>query len=424
MKRRLYLQIYVAFLGVAALCVGLAAGAARLMWSGGPEVPEPARGAAEWAVGNLPDPADPAFSAQLQELGQRLSMDLALWSPTGQLLGAAGQPLPADLRACSREGWFHADGAAGMLVRLSDGRCLAAATQVHGPPAPLRHLPAGLVFPLVFAAMAAGCYPVARRITRRLEALQRGVERWGQGDLSARVEVTGQDEVAELATSFNRAASDVAALMEAQRRVLANASHELRSPLARLRMALALLDEDDAPAERQAVLDEANRDIEELDALIGDVLLAARLESGRAAPRREPVDLRALLDEEGARVGVSARGPAVTLTGDPTLLRRMVRNLLENALHHGAPPVELSVAPVGGGWEVAVADRGPGVPPEDAARIFEPFFRRAGHSEGADGGVGLGLALVRQIALAHGGQAVTAPREGGGSVFTVWLPAN
>ena len=111
------------------------------------------------------------------------------------------------------------------------------------------------------------------------------------------------------------------------------------------------------------------------------------------------------------------------MTGDAALLRRMLRNLLENAATHGRPPVEIGVEAADAGWRVTVADRGEGVPSEDAARIFEPFYRRAGHSEGADGGVGLGLALVRQIAEVHGGRVSVAPREQGGSLFIVWLPA-
>lgn len=422
MRRRLYLQIYLAFLLVAGCSVALAAAFASLMWDGGPEVPAPARGVAEWVNSALPAPDDPRFQTELQALSDRLELDLTLWSASGDLLGATGRSL-ADRRAdCAHEGWIHLRRRSGMVVALADGRCLAAATRSAGGHG-MHRAPGGLVFPLLFAAMAAGCYPVARRITWRLEALQRGLERWGSGDLSVRVPVVGRDEVADLARTFNRAAADVGALMAAQRRVLASASHELRSPLARLRVALALLDDEDAPPERAAVIDEANRDIEELDALIGDVLLASRLESGRAAPRQEPVDLRALMDEEGARLEVTPSGPPARITGDPALLRRMLRNLLENALHHGRPPVELRVEAVEGGYRLSVADRGDGVPEDEAARIFEPFYRRVGHSEGLDGGVGLGLALVRQIAEAHGGAVAVAPRPGGGSVFTVTLPA-
>ena len=422
MRRRLYLQIYGAFLGLAALCVATAAGLAALMWHGGPDVPPTARGVVVWALEGLPQPGAADFDPRFRELGERLSLDLTLWSPQGDVLGQAGRPQPPDLARCPYEGWFHRGETSGLLMRLDDGRCLAASARGGATP-PLGRAPAGLVFPVLFACMAAGCYPVARRITWRLEALQRGVQRWGKGELGARVPVVGKDEVAQLAVTFNQAASEVQALMDAQRRVLANASHELRSPLARLRLALALLEEEDASGERRQTWDEASRDIDELDALIGDVLLAARLESGKAAPRHEPVDLRAILEDEAGRLGVPVQGPDARVHGDPALLRRLVRNLLENALRHGEPPVTAEIRAEGGQWRLIVEDRGSGVPPEDAARIFEPFYRRAGHSEGADGGVGLGLALARQIAVSHGGDVVYTPRAGGGSAFVVSLPA-
>ncbi|MCA9572718.1 MAG: sensor histidine kinase, partial [Myxococcales bacterium] len=130
------------------------------------------------------------------------------------------------------------------------------------------------------------------------------------------------------------------------------------------------------------------------------------------------VDLRALLAEEAAHTGARVEGPAREVEGDPGLLRRLVRNLLENAARHGGGEVEARTTAEG----FEVADRGPGVRPEDRELIFEPFHRPAGHSEGADGGVGLGLWLVREIATRHGGSVRCEAREGGGARFVVRLP--
>lgn len=274
-------------------------------------------------------------------------------------------------------------------------------------------------FPWILAGLigvaAVGSYPIARRITRRLEQLRKGVEGLGAGDLSSRVPICGRDEVAELARAFNRSADQVQLLVQSQRRMLASASHELRSPMARLRVALELLP--DLPAEEQReLLREANVDIQELDALIGDLLLAGRL--GAPEPlQKVPVDLLALGAEEAARLGAELSGDSVEIQGDPKLLRRLLRNLLENAQRHGAPPVQLQVGP---GPILEVRDRGPGVPESERERIFEAFYRPAGHREG-EGGVGLGLALVRQIVERHGGRVHCLPREGGGSVFRVTL---
>jgi signal transduction histidine kinase len=250
------------------------------------------------------------------------------------------------------------------------------------------------------------------------------VRRFGEGELATRVAVGGRDELAELATSFNRTAERLQRLVEAQRRVLASASHELRSPLARLRMALELSRDD--PAAARARLDEAVAEVAELDALVEELLLAGRLEVQEGAPGSEAVALDALAAEEAARTGAAARTTPTVVTGDGRVLRVLLRNLLENARRHGGGAVEVEVSPLPdrpGGAVVRVSDRGPGVPEGERERIFEPFYRPPGHAEGHDGGVGLGLYLARRIAERHGGGIRCLPRDGGGTVFEVVLHA-
>lgn len=273
------------------------------------------------------------------------------------------------------------------------------------------------VLGLLGVAVAVGAYPVARRLTRRLERLRAGVEGLGAGDLRTRVPVEGHDEVAALATSFNRAADRIEALVGAQRTLLASASHELRSPLARLRVALELMG-----ADRPDLRERVARDVAELDELIGELLLASRLESVEQLDRREDVDLLGLVAEEAARSTAEVSGQPVVVKGDAKLLRRLVRNLLENAVRYGAPPVEATVDAVGGRARLRVCDRGPGVPEEERERIFAPFYRSSSRAPG-DGGSGLGLSLVRQIARRHGGEARCRAREGGGTCFEIDLPA-
>ena len=276
-------------------------------------------------------------------------------------------------------------------------------------------------------------FPVARRLTQRLEALQRGVQRWGEGDLSARLPEGGQDEVADLSRRFNAAAERVqslmasqAALLQSQKSLLANASHELRSPLARIRMAVELSGTQGSPAAR----DEIQRSITELDQLVDEILLASRLDAREAdIGTVESVDLIGLLAEECARVGAVFELPECTgevvVPGVVKLLRRAVRNLLENAVRHGRRTGRAEVVAqlsLEGGYAVLhIDDRGPGVPPDQRERIFEPFYRLPGASE-REGGVGLGLALVRQIAARHGGSVACDNREGGGARFTLRLP--
>jgi signal transduction histidine kinase len=330
-------------------------------------------------------------------------------------------------------------------IKLDDGRTLwvpraagprAMAPGLRGPmgaPPPPGWLPGargpwpdgvGLVVLLavLFAAVAAGAWPVVRRLTRRLEALKAGVEAFGAGALHQRVDEGGRDEVAAVAVSFNRAAGRIEALLRSHQNLLANASHELRSPLARLKMAMAMLD-DASPEMRTRLKHEIHTNIGELDALVEEVLLASRLDASATLDTSQPVALLAMAAEEAARVGASAAGDDVVQPGDERLLRRAVRNLLENARRYAGEGVEVQVARrADGGVDVAVADRGPGVPEAWRERIFEPFFRLPGHAE-REGGVGLGLALVRQIAERHGGRVRCEAHEGGGSRFVISLPA-
>jgi len=197
------------------------------------------------------------------------------------------------------------------------------------------------------------------------------------------VKVEGKDEVARLAESFNRAAARIEELVGAHKSLLANASHELRTPLTRIRLALEL-----GKDKR-----EIERDIAELEQLIDEVLIASRLDAVSSLENTEEVDLLALAAEEAARYDVEAQGKPVVIRGDPRLLRRMIRNLLENARRHGAPPVEIRVR----NRELRICDSGAGVPDTERERIFEPFYSKRG--------TGLGLALVRQIARRHGGEA-------------------
>jgi signal transduction histidine kinase len=285
---------------------------------------------------------------------------------------------------------------------------------------------------LIGLAVALGLYPVVRRLTQRLEGLQRGVQRWGEGDLSVRVPVQGDDEVADLSERFNAAAERIEGLMASQKSLLANASHELRSPLARIRMGLELMNAPTVdPAATARSRAEILRNMAELDQLIDEILLASRLDAKEAdIGTVEPVDLVGLCAEECARVGASFDVPEgltqLEVPGVAKLLRRMVRNLLENARRYGAAAdqadaVVLSLHTESAQVVLRVQDRGPGVPPAYLDRIFEPFFRLPGASERI-GGVGLGLALVKSIAERHGGQVKCTARLGGGACFVVTLP--
>ncbi len=437
MKRRLYFQVYVGFLIAALLCGELMVvvfadppwrAAPALPGLGGPWLP---------LTGALSAGATPEeLQRELVALQERLAVDAAVWSADGTLLAAVGEvlPFPASERCAPQKdagsGWLGLGPSQrlALVLPLPDGRCLVT-EQSKSRPIDLQQAQIFLV--LLLVSIAVGSYPLARRITRRLERLQRGVEELGSGDLASRVPVEGEDEVAQLARSFNRAAERIEGLVGANRRMLAGASHELRTPLTRLRLRLALLgDAADGEATgeldegaRRKLIEESETDIEELNELIDDLLLVGRLEARGRLDRVEPLDLLALVQEEAARFGVATRGASITIPGDPRALRRLVRNLLENARVHGqGVQVEACVEPLGAGARLLVVDRGPGVPDTERERIFEPFYRAVVQRPGADGGVGLGLALVRQVARQHGGDARCLPRRGSGARFEVDLP--
>jgi len=267
---------------------------------------------------------------------------------------------------------------------------------------------------LVAFAVALGTYPIVRRLTKRLETLELGVRQWGDGDLSRRLPEKGHDEVAVLAQGFNVAAQRVQALLLSHKALLANASHELRSPLTRIRMGLELMESQPGSVFK----DEIARNIQELDQLIDEILLASRLDASEVdLGTMEQVDMAGLAAEECARVDADLDAgddaSALVVYGVNKLLRRAVRNLLENARRHAAGRATVTLRQHTGRVVITVCDNGPGVPAHLRERIFEPFYRLAGATE-RDGGVGLGLALVKSIVQRHGGSVRCEGRDGNG----------
>jgi signal transduction histidine kinase len=300
-------------------------------------------------------------------------------------------------------------------IDLPDGRRL-----LSSGPIGTGHPHYMLLVVLLVLALAVGvaAHPIVRRLATRLERLQAGVESLGAGNLSARVPVEGHDEVAHLAESFNRAAARIDELVGAHKALLANASHELRTPLTRIRMTVELMKESADPDRKNALIS----DIAELDQLIDEILLASRLDAVSETEIDEEIDLLALAAEECARYDeAELDGIPLTLRGDPRLLRRLLRNLLENARRHGQPPTHVTVSRNERGIEIAVRDEGPGVPADQYDRMFTPFYRYARGRDAA--GTGLGLSLVRQIARRHGGDAHCESTPDGHTRFVVTLMA-
>jgi signal transduction histidine kinase len=409
--RRLYLQIYLTIVASLFLVVLTASVVWHLSAGVLPfEQPFEVAGA---VIAELVPPANAPGAVQQQaidRLARRLGADLALFGQTNDPLAAAGRPLPAPNRGRAG-GWLHTAAGPAVSIRLPDGRWLVARLPFSQRPSAA--LLAAFLGSIALA-VALGARPVVRRLTGRLERLQRGVESLGAGDLHARVKVEGRDEVAQLAQSFNRAAARIETLVDAHKMLLANASHELRTPLTRIRLGLELVEAEPA---RKA---ELAGDIAELDQLVDEILLVSRLDATDGLDVRDVIDLAALAAEECARYeDCCVQGQSVMVRGDPTLLRRMIRNLVDNAKLHGKPPIDVAIERRGAQAVLNVSDRGQVIAADARERLFSPFYRVAGQSGPRD--TGLGLALVRQIARRHGGDAAYRPERG--SCFTVTLPA-
>lgn len=364
----------------------------------------------------LPPGEDPVLTqTTIERFAAAFDADIALYAPDGRLIAAAGKGPPPELEAKKTRRIRRAtERGEPFMLKLGDGRTIVAALEL-----PWNSRGRGPLGYLALIALIVGlaAYPVVRQLTRRLESLRAGVEAFGNGDLVARVPVEGRDEVAAVAKSFNAAADRIERLVGAHRALLANASHELRSPVTRLRMAMDLYETpQDGPA-REEIL----RNLGEIDELVDEILLASRLDHVKGLERPERLDLFALVTEECARHGVEATGAPADVLGDARLLTRLVRNLVVNALRHGRPPVDVEVREDRKRVLLSVRDHGDGLPKGEETRVFEPFYRPAGRSEAA-GGWGLGLALVRQIAEHHGGSVRVEPAEGGGARFVVDLP--
>jgi signal transduction histidine kinase len=412
--RRLFWRVYWALLGslvVAAFAMG------AFFWLIG-ENPHIRASAIRISAADLAIPARDqppgTIAALVDRLSERMDADISLYDAAGTLVASHGRPI----RLAASEGERRAMRPLIVRLDLADGGALLARPRPPWPGPGLRAL--SMILIVAFAAALAS-FPIAGRLTRRLETLRSGVEQWGAGALTLRVDDAGDDEVAVVARAFNAAAARVEDLLTAQKTLLANASHELRSPLARLRMAIELWLDRRAPELHAEIV----RSLTEIDQLVAEILLASRLDhAGLAVDRTATVDLLGLAAEEAASFKACVDAPAgeapIEVKGDPKLLRRLVRNLLENSAKHGRPPIHVAVQRLQGLAQIIVSDHGEGIPPSERERVFEPFYRPPGSSE-SSGGWGLGLSLVRQIAKRHGGGVFCEANPEGGSRFVVEL---
>jgi signal transduction histidine kinase len=288
---------------------------------------------------------------------------------------------------------------------------------------------ASVIVSLLFALLLAWYF------SRPIRALRNAFEAAAAGDLAPRFASgkSGGDELNDLGRDFDRMSARLRALMDGQRRLLHDVSHELRSPLARLQAAIGLAHQQ--PEKMAASLDRIERESVRMDKLVGELLTLSRLEANTDLPQAELVDMAELLDgiASDVRFEAGADGPAIEVPiegeahicvrGAPDLLWRACENVVRNAVKHGGAGgiVELKLRADANHVHVDVLDRGPGIAPGDLPTIFQPFFRSNPSTNNVDGH-GLGLAIAERVVQGHGGTIRAMNREGGGLQVAIVLP--
>lgn len=270
---------------------------------------------------------------------------------------------------------------------------------------PFRKIVGLMAFILLVLAMS---FISVRLLLRPLRRLMTGVAAVAAGDLNHKVETGSGDEFDRVSSAFNDMTARVRDMIRSKEQLLLDVSHELRSPLTRMKLALEMLPEG-------AGRDQLGSDIRELEAMVSELLETARLESPNGSLERLPFELAPWLDElitryraTGARVELAGEAPRVTIEGDPVRLRRALANVVDNAIKHSpesSAPVRIEARLADDRVEIDVRDHGPGIPESERERIFEPFYRTDRSRVRETGGYGLGLSLVRKILRAHGGEA-------------------
>lgn len=255
-------------------------------------------------------------------------------------------------------------------------------------------------------------YLLAMNLTSPLRKLQKTLERFGQGDLSARTNSRRRDELGQLSRTFDRMAERIETLLTAERRLLLDISHEIRSPLARLGVVVELARNSDHVEDS---LNRIQKEADRLNDLVGQLLQVTRAEGDRDKLAHEPVQLDEMLETvvEDCAIEAQARNcelhltgsPHITVSGDPELVRRAIENIIRNAIRYSPPgsPVDIALDDKVATARISVRDYGPGVPPESLGRIFDPFYRVDPDRSRTGGGVGLGLAIARRAVALHNG---------------------
>ena len=368
------------------------------------------------------------LTERMARAAQRYKGELTLYDAHGKLIRTtkeppADAPTTAEMHALQTGKWSLAWRR--IVVRSDDGSMIG--VFLPDPPP----FPWAYYFELVAGVMivvGAASLWFSRRLAAPLGKLADAARRFGGGTTDARAHLQRDDELGEVGCAFDDMADRTAALLSSQRQLMADVSHELRTPLARIRVALELAAED--PAAAKDVLTDVGQDLDEIDQLIGDILTTARLDAETAIARQR-VLVKDLADRAISRFEAkhpqrkldrAIDGDDRAIECDPVLLRRALDNLLDNAAKYSDAPVSLEIHPNGKAISFTVVDTGIGMTAEELERAGTPFWRSDASRTRKTGGVGLGLALARRIARAHGGDVILDSKKGQGTTAKLEIP--
>jgi len=427
-RRRLVYRVY-GFVAVLAIAI-MAALLILPRYTRSPSYLEPHAALAQYLVERWSVKNPHELDIAMARFEPRVRGSLSLFDASGKLLRTNSEPpldapTDAEKRALATGKWSL--GRDRIVLRSDDGSMIG----VYAPNRP--RFPWSYVLPLgamILVLVGIASVWFSRRLARPLDQLANAARQFGAGDTAARANLHRADEVGDVGRAFDEMADRTARVLRSQRQLMGDVSHELRTPLARIRVALELAAED--PVAAGDVLSDVGTDLDEIDQLIGDILTTARLDGEHAKIDREATSVTELAERATRRF--KARHPQRTLERsasddraiqcDPLLLRRAIDNLLDNAAKYSESdtPVTLAIQPNGTSVAFEIVDRGIGMSATELDLAFTPFWRADDSRTRKTGGVGLGLALARRIARAHGGDVTLSSRPGQGTTARLEVP--
>jgi signal transduction histidine kinase len=394
-----------------------------------------ARNVSHYARSLAAEIGTPPDTAKAQAIAARNSLRIRYEGPGGAWESApVGTPIPPDLA----DGLREVEGEPGVRMGWARHRFLVQVPAGNGGrylfvagfgPVPAQHAGYLAALILILSLCLAGAFLAIRRMLSPLKVLTEAVERIRRGEFGYRIPECGRDELGELAGSFNGMSAELEEMIRAREQLLLDVSHELRSPITRIKLALEMSPD-------SAANDSIRDDLREMEAMISELLEKARLDSANGKLHLEEVDIATLAAEAAA--DADGRPPGVRLVGckagdgpliraDRARVRKVLANVLDNAAKYSgerAGPVEVRIEAGPEEITVRIEDHGVGIPEAELPRVFEPFYRVDRSRSRETGGYGLGLSLCKRIMEAHGGGIAISSREGEGTEVALTFPRN